>query len=125
MKATRILPSGAIAAAVVAFALAGCAPASPTPFPAADATGTWGVDTEGEPQLVLGPDGSLTGTDGCNRLTGQWAQTGSSVEFGEVASTRRYCADIDTWLADLASATVSTRRHQFEISVDRSAGRDL
>jgi len=108
MKATRFLPSGVVAAAILAFALAGCAPASTTPFPPADASGTWGVQADGQPQLVLAADGALTGTDGCNRLTGHWTQTGATVDFGDVASTRRHCEGVDTWLADLATATVST-----------------
>lgn len=88
----------------LAFALTGCAPASPSG--STSAAGTWGVDAQGEPQLVLAEDGSLSGTDGCNRLTGSWSQEGTTVDFGQVASTMMFCEGVDTWLIDLSTGTV-------------------
>jgi len=92
------------------FGLAGCAPASPTGTGDTDAStsavGTWGADAQGEPSLTLSEDGKLSGTDGCNRLTGSWTQDGATVDFGEVASTMMFCEGVDTWLVDLDTATV-------------------
>jgi len=98
-----LVTTGGIALAL-AFALVGCAPA--TPSGNSGAAGTWGTDAEGEPQLVLGEDGSLSGTDGCNRLSGSWTQDGATVDFGQVASTMMFCEGVDTWLVDLATGTV-------------------
>lgn len=83
--------------------LTGCASSSAkTP----DATGTWGSDAAGEPNLNLEEDGRLSGTDGCNRLMGSWTQDGEDVEFGEVAATLMFCEGVDTWLSGVASGTV-------------------
>ena len=90
-----------ITALATTLILTGCAPAAAPP------AGTWGSSTEGEPQLVLQADGSLSGTDGCNRLSGTWSTAGKTVTFGEVASTRMACPGVDTWLINLATATVS------------------
>ena len=71
------------------------------------ATGTWGDATDTtEPSLVLEEDGTLTGTDGCNQLSGQWVENGVELTFENVASTMMLCADVDTWLSGLDTATI-------------------
>ena len=87
-------------ASVAIFALTGCSTQSD------GAAGTWGSAEPGQPQLVLDGSGKLSGTDGCNRLTGSWEQDGESVSFGAVASTMMACQDVDTWLVGLTSARV-------------------
>lgn len=89
----------------LALLLSGCASSSAkTP----NAIGTWGEQGAGEPNLTLGQDGSLSGTDGCNRLMGSWTQDGVDLEFGNVAATLMFCEGVDTWLSSLASATLDT-----------------
>ena len=56
---------------------------------------------------MLADDGTLTGTDGCNRLRGGWSADGDTVTFDQVASTRMACEGVDTWLSGLATATIS------------------
>ncbi|WP_430867591.1 META domain-containing protein [Demequina aurantiaca] len=73
---------------------------------AADPVGTWGETAEAAPQLVLAADGTLTGTDGCNRLMGEWTAAGDAVKFGPLASTRMFCEGVDTWLSAAATATI-------------------
>ena len=94
---------------VLSLALAACG--SPEGTNAAggapDPVGTWGSDGEGEPQLDLSADGSLSGTDGCNRLMGSWEADGADIDFAQTASTRMFCEGVDTWLSDLATATVT------------------
>lgn len=80
--------------------------AEPEPAEPVSAVGTWGEGAENQPQLVLSEDGSLGGTDGCNRLFGSWEQHGDVVSFGEVGSTMMACPDVQTWLAGLDSARV-------------------
>lgn len=71
-----------------------------------DAVGSWGEDADGQPQLVLAEGGELSGTDGCNQLSGGWEQDGDVIIFGEVATTMMMCPDIDTWLMDLNTARI-------------------
>jgi heat shock protein HslJ len=73
-----------------------------------DPVGTWG-DTEanGEPSLVLASDGKLSGTDGCNQLSGSWTDNDDTITFENVASTMMACEDVDTWLSKLSTGTVS------------------
>ena len=58
---------------------------------------------------MLADDGSLTGTDGCNRLVGTWTAEADTVTFADVASTRMACDGVDTWLSALATGTIAGR----------------
>ena len=103
-----------------ALALSGCATGSGTDdggSPAASASadeisagtaaGTWGdVDDTTQPSLELAEDGTLSGTDGCNQLSGQWIENGVDLTFENVASTLMACAEVDTWLSALDTATI-------------------
>ncbi|MFZ3453339.1 META domain-containing protein [Arthrobacter sp. 7Tela_A1] len=78
---------------------------SPSSSVAGGAVGTWGnPENSREPSLELHEDGRLTGTDGCNRLMGQWVLEEGKVIFKEVAMTMMACPDVDQWLASAASA---------------------
>lgn len=96
----RRLPAVA-AAALVLLALTGCSGGQ------ADPVGTWGVEADGEPHLVLAEGGGLAGSDGCNRLTGSWEADGDRIEFGTIASTLMACEGVDAWLAEASTGTVS------------------
>ena len=104
-----------------ALALSGCATGgggtgygdSPSASASADeisagaAAGTWGdADDTTQPSLELAEDGTLSGTDGCNQLSGQWTENGVDLTFENVASTLMACADVDTWLSALDTATI-------------------
>lgn len=47
---------------------------------------------ENLPSLRFG-DSSLSGTDGCNRLTGGYKVQGSKIQLSQIASTRMMCMD--------------------------------
>lgn len=99
----KVLTFTAIAA--LALALGGCA--SNPGGAGNDATGSWGdVDVQGKPSLDLAEGGQVSGTDGCNRLTGKWTQDGDTVTFGPLASTLMACEGVDTWLNAAETATV-------------------
>ena len=67
----------------------------------------WGIqDTEGITSLDLAEDGTASGTDGCNRMTGTWEQDGTQVAFGPWATTRMACQSVDTWLSLSVKATL-------------------
>ena len=103
----RLALSGTILLA--ATLLSACAGNPGTePAETVDPVGTWGdVAATDEPSLVLGDDGSLTGTDGCNRLVGTWTAEADTVTFVDVASTRMACEGVDTWLSALATGTIA------------------
>jgi heat shock protein HslJ len=101
------------------LALSGCATGGGTgyggsPSESADAeisagaaAGTWGDAADStEPSLELAEDGTLSGTDGCNQLSGQWVENGVELTFENVASTMMACADVDTWLSALDTASI-------------------
>lgn len=81
---------------------------------ASDAVGAWG-DPDGmttgwviEPSLNLAADGTLTGSDSCNRLHGSWSDDAGTIRFHDVVSPGMVCGPdgFDTWLSGLASGTV-------------------
>ncbi len=92
----------AAAGAVLALA-AGCSSSAASPV------GTWGEDTPGWPSLTFAEDGTVSGTDGCNRLAGSWTQDGDTVNFdGSLISTLMACEeDVDTWLLGISTATIA------------------
>jgi len=95
--------------AIGGAALAGCSSddSSGSALKSSDVTGTW-AEKDSEPlvDLELVEDGTVSGSDGCNQMTGTWKISGSEVEFGPFAATMMACEDVDTWLSGAASATV-------------------
>ena len=88
---------------VLALTLSACGGANTK---AADASGDWGVDQRGEPNLHLAKDGKVSGSDGCNRLLSTWKQDGDQVKFTVVAGTLMACEGVDTWLSAMQGATI-------------------
>lgn len=93
------------AAAALLLAPAGCG--SDADSADLSPVATWGVETPGHPSLTLAEDGSLSGTDGCNRLIGGWKQEGNTVTFTELGSTKMMCEGVDTWLNRAGSASIT------------------
>lgn len=56
-----------------------------------DSSGIGRYPNQREPHLVLRETGELTGSDGCNQLTGRYRSSGSSIEFSNLAATRMMC----------------------------------
>ncbi|MGO1591885.1 MAG: META domain-containing protein [Ancrocorticia sp.] len=98
------------AATTVAFGLSACGGTDSTPSepqePAVSFEGTWGIEDEGEPHITIAEDGTLSGTTGCNHVTGSWTAEGDTIEFGPMASTQMYCEGVDEWLLNATSATI-------------------
>lgn len=107
MSAPRLRTLAARTAAALALGLAlvssASACASSTP---ASPVGIWGVDQQGSPSLTFSQDGSVSGSDGCNRISGSWSQSGSTITTGPMVSTMMYCEGVDTWLSQIDSATM-------------------
>lgn len=73
-------------------------------FATASFAGRWGSSEDRDPHLILAADGALSGSDGCNRMVGRWRVRPEGPAFEGVATTRMFCADVDTWLSRLATA---------------------
>jgi len=101
----RVGRSAIAAAGLGVLALVGCA------APATGPVGTWTSSPSGSaddtPRLVVAADGSLTGDDGCNSLSGRWDPADSQIAFSDVASTLMACDGVDAWLGGLATASVN------------------
>ena len=98
-----VLAAAGLTACGGAGGTAGATPRAPV----ADVAGVWGMqDTEGVVSLDLADDGTVSGTDGCNHMTGTWEQDGDQVAFGPWATTRMACQSVDTWLSESVKATV-------------------
>ena len=102
----RLLRTALLLGAVLAAAgLTSCADSAGAPVPSVE--GTWGNTADSNaPSLDFASDGRVTGTDGCNRLMGQWAQDGTLVTISNLASTRMFCQDVDTWLSAAFTAEI-------------------
>ena len=98
---------GIAAAAFLCFGLTGCAASAGSGSGSPSPVGAWGSQAEGQPNLEFVDDGTVHGTDGCNRLTGSWEQDGDTVKMPALASTMMFCEGVDDWLKGAASATIS------------------
>ncbi|MEW1981810.1 META domain-containing protein [Citricoccus sp. NPDC079358] len=64
----------------------------------------WGSDAPGQPWLGFEAEGQLYGSDGCNRLRGEWTLTAERIDVGRLVSTMMFCEGVDTWLNGAVSA---------------------
>lgn len=127
------IPSTAVATAIGAvLLLSGCASGGGGFTGTPDLTGTRWVVTSidgrapvrGETLTAdFGVDGRINGNSGCNSFSGPYLQNGSSVQIGELLSTRRACTDStrqrqETRMLALleGTSTVKARRDQITLS---------
>lgn len=69
--------------------------------------GTWGdLDGVASAHVILTDDGRVAGSDGCNRLMGEWEFDEGIVTFRAVATTRMHCEGVDTSLSQMRTATL-------------------
>jgi copper homeostasis protein (lipoprotein) len=69
-------------------------------------------ENQREPQIVLRSNGSVTGSDGCNRLTGSYRQADSKLSFSQMASTRMACINGMEQAARFTSALGDAARYR-------------
>ncbi len=93
------------ATAALLLMTAGCG--SDVAYVGSNPVGTWGSEAQGQPNLTLAEDGTMSGSDGCNRLTANWKKAKSGVTFTPIASTLMACQGVDTWLKGAVSASVT------------------
>jgi heat shock protein HslJ len=71
----------------------------------------------GPPQMVLGADGGMNGSTGCNRMGGGFTVAGDAIAFTPIRTTRMYCADAYRTEQELLKAFPDVAR--FVITGDR------
>ncbi|KFI27053.1 glycoprotein-polysaccharide metabolism protein [Haematobacter missouriensis] len=72
---------------------------TPTTTPAATPTGTWRLESVGDQPaeegvqavIEIAADGTLSGSGGCNMITGKARIEGEHIDFGRIASTMMAC----------------------------------
>lgn len=78
-------------------------PALPS-IPADAFGGTWTAPFPGEGYLTFHPDGSVTGSDGCNAILSRYQVHGISAQIDPFASTLMACiGSSNTWLTSTTS----------------------
>ena len=70
-----------------------------------------------EPFILLTADGRVSGTTGCNRFAGGYVVDGAYLSFGQVATTRMYCAGV--WRQEQAVLAALPRVAQWRVTGDR------
>lgn len=58
----------------------------------------------GFPHVILSDDGRIAGSDGCNRMMGDWEIDDGVITFGPIATTMMYCEGVDTSLNRMRTA---------------------
>ncbi|GAA1765294.1 META domain-containing protein [Agromyces humatus] len=101
-----LLATAAIGAALV---LTGCA-GDDGPLERSTVATTWGSEDEGQPHLTFAENGSVSGSDGCNRLAGNWTLTEGTITTDSLATTLMACDGVDTWLSGFATAVIDGDR---------------
>ncbi|GAA0425098.1 META domain-containing protein [Leifsonia naganoensis] len=91
----------ALAAVAAVVALSGCS------SPGSSFTGTWGSSAAGQPNLTIKDDGTFSGNDGCNDMSGKGTVSGDTFTFGPFASTLKACDGVNPWLSRANTAKIS------------------
>lgn len=73
---------------------------------AVDPTGRWTSPEAGDPFLEFSDDGTVEGSDGCNRIQTTWEVDGDKVLITSFTTTQKACAGVDPWLSEATSATI-------------------
>jgi heat shock protein HslJ len=115
MRTLKGAVSPLVIAAFVLTALVGCSTAAGS-FP-----GNWGDEAAGKPSLTIKDDGSFSGNDGCNDMSGKGTISGDTFTFGPFATTQKACDGVHPWLniADTAKVDGTT------LTVYSSAGNKI
>lgn len=83
---------------------------------------------KGEPLTAyFGVDGRINGDGGCNNFSGPFIQTGSTVQIGELMSTRRACTDSarqrqENRLIALLQGTTKARLNRDQLTLSAESG---
>lgn len=73
-----------------------------------------GQEIAGDPQLRLSADGTVGGSTGCNLVRAGYLVEGTSIEFGPVGTTRKFCNA--SWETERAFLAMMHQVRGYEIS---------
>lgn len=105
-RATAPAALGVLAAAALLLTACSGGPASVSGT-------TWGTpDATGETSITFKADGSVSGSDGCNVVGGDWKESDDTIEL-TLLSTMMYCEGVDMWLTESRTAELRGDRLVF------------
>jgi heat shock protein HslJ len=111
MRKSLGLVCGALAAVAL---LAGCAASggsgsgeTSSGGPNAAIVGQWGSSATGQPNLTFTDKGTVSGTDGCNRISTRYTLHGTTATLDHFVSTMMACEGVDTWLITVHTVSIS------------------
>ncbi|PDQ36073.1 MAG: hypothetical protein B5766_02745 [Candidatus Lumbricidophila eiseniae] len=106
--------AGALLLGAVVLLFTGCTPANTPPSstepqqPELSAfVGHWVATSPTTAFLRVASDGSVTGHDGCNAVTGSATVVGGVLQVSRGLDTLKACTGVDTWLSKIGTARVS------------------
>lgn len=84
---------------------------------------------QSKPTLTIADDGAVSGSTGCNRITGHATVSGSDIEFGPLATTRMACppevAEVEQAVLRVLKGTVQTAIDADELKLSGADGNGL
>ncbi|WP_454789648.1 META domain-containing protein [Mycolicibacterium lutetiense] len=84
---------------------------------------------QSKPTLTIADDGAVSGSTGCNRITGHATVSGSSIEFGPLATTRMACPpevdEIEQAVVRVLKGTVQTTIDADQLKLSGADGNGL
>jgi len=98
------------AAVGLALVMAGCMSSGDAPLEEDSVATTWGSEEEGQPHITFADDGSVSGSDGCNQLAGNWSLSDETIVTDNLATTMKACEGVDAWLSGFATAVIEGDR---------------
>ena len=84
---------------------------------------------QAKPTLTIADDGAVSGSTGCNRITGHATVSGASIEFGPLATTRMACppevGEIEQAVLRVLKGTVQATLDADELTLSGADGNGL
>jgi len=109
--------TGVLLLGAVVLLVTGCAPAHTASTPPSPTgphqpelsafVGHWVAASPATAFLRVASDGSVTGHDGCNGVTGSATVVGGVLQVSRGLDTLKACTGVDTWLSKIGTARVS------------------
>nr|MDT0523253.1 META domain-containing protein [Streptomyces sp. DSM 41633] len=82
-----------------------------------------------KPTLTIADDGAVSGSTGCNRITGHATVSESSIEFGPLATTRMACppevTEVEQAVLRVLKGTVQTTLDADQLKLSGADGNGL
>jgi heat shock protein HslJ len=94
-----------------------------------EAVSTSAALEQGKPTLTIATDGAVSGSTGCNQFTGHAKVSGTTVEFGPLATTRSACVggldEVERAVLQVLNGKMQTKIDADELRLTRDDGHGL